>query len=55
MKKAIIRINTRLPAEEMQAISDRVRRQWEETGLIVLGPWCDVYVVDDAEIVGGDS
>ena len=55
MKKAIIRINMTLPAEDMKAINDRAQRQWEETGLVVLGPWCDVYVVDDAEIVGGDS
>lgn len=56
MKKAIIRINQVLPAEEMKAIADRARKEWDNNGVLILGPWCDVYIVDDAELdVGGES
>ena len=56
MKKAIIRINQVLPAEEMKAITEIARKQWNDNGVLILGPWCDVYIVDDAELeVGGES
>ena len=53
MKKAIIRINVNLPAETMKAIAERARKEWNDNGIVILGPWCDVYVVDDAELDGG--
>lgn len=55
MKKAIIRMNVRLLPEEKKALYDRIQTQWQETGLVVLGPYCDVFIVDDAEIEGGES
>lgn len=56
MKKAIIRINTNLPADVMKAIADKARKEWNDNGLVILGPWCDVFIVDDAELdVGGES
>ena len=55
MKKAIIRINVKLSAEEMQAVTNRIRKEWEENGIVICSNYCDVFVVDDAEIEGGDS
>ena len=55
MKKAIIRFNVLLSPEEMQAIANRIRKEWEEHGIVIVSRECDVFIVDEAEIKGGES
>lgn len=55
MKKAIIRFKVLLSPEEMQAIANRIREEWEENGIIIVSSECEVFVVDEAEIEGGES
>lgn len=53
MKKAIIKFNVNLPADVLKALTDRIYKEWKENGIVVVSNWCDVYIVDDAELVGG--
>lgn len=55
MKKAIIKINVNLSAEARQALVKRIYKEWNENGIVVVSNWCDVYIVDDAELVGGNT
>lgn len=55
MKKAIIRFNVLLSPEEMQAIANRIRKEWKENGIVIVSRECDVYIVDEAEIEGGET
>lgn len=55
MKKAIIKINTNLSQEARKAVTERIYKEWKENGIVVVSNWCDVYIVDDAELVGGES
>ncbi len=50
MKKAIIRFNVLLSPEEMQAIANRIRKEWKESGIVIVSKECDVFIVDEAEI-----
>lgn len=55
MKKAIIRFKMLLSPEEMKAITDRIRKEWEENGIIIVSSECEVFIVDEAEIEGGET
>ena len=55
MKKAIIRFNVLLCPEEMQAMANRIRKEWKEDGIVFVSSDCDVFIVDEAEIEGGET